>query len=287
MPRWTVRWVLVLLSTFGLAGRVAAHDDGVTLRALAGRLARDESPAGALLLRAEIERADGRFAEATADLDRAERLEPNSAALARCRAALAWDLSRPDAVLRALDACTDPALAADPRVPWMRAGALRALGRVDEAAATMDTALARGEEATAEHYLARSRLAEMLPGERGAGAIAVLEAGLARWPRAWNLASRCVDLEAAAGRYDAALARLDQELAAAQRPERLLAQRGDLLARAGRPWEAREAWTQALAGLEAQGARDAASRELEAKLRASLTAAALSPETVPPGSSRP
>lgn len=259
--------LLLLLAT----GRAVAHDDDVTLRVLDGRLARHDSPASALLLRAEIERADRRWAEATADLDRAAQLIPRSGAVALCRAALAQDMGRPEEALRALDGCPDPSLATDPRVPWLRAEALVQVGRLDDAAAVMDAALARGEHATAEHWLARSRLAERRPSEGAAGAIAALEQGLARWPLAWNLASRLVDLEAAAGHYDAALARLDAVIALAPRPERLLAQRGDLLARAGRPWEAREAWTAALAGLEARGARDAASRELESNLRALLT----------------
>jgi tetratricopeptide (TPR) repeat protein len=290
MPRRIACCVLILLSACVSAGRVAAHDVEVTLRGLDGRLARHEGPAGALLLRAEIERAGGRFAAAAADLDRAAVLAPNSAALARCRAALALDMGRPAEVLRALDTCTDAALVADPRVPWMRAEALRLSGRVDEAAAVMDAALAGGEGATAEHVLARARLAEVRPGEGVAGAIAVLEAGLARWPRAWNLASRLIDLEAAAGQFDKALARLDQELTVAPGSARLLAQRGDLLARAGRPWEAREAWTAALAALEgrpADAARDAATRELETRLRASLNAATESPATPPGGGPRP
>jgi len=254
-------------------GRAVAHDDDVTLRSIDRKLASHEAPASDLLLRAEIERAEGRVADAAADLDRAALLIPNSGALARCRAALAQDMGRPDEVLRILDACPDPALATDPRIPWMRAEALRQLGRLDAAAAVMDAALAHDQHATTEHYLERARLAERRPGEGAPAAIAVLEKGLARWPRAWNLAARLVDLEAAAGRYDAALARLDGVIAVAPNPERLLAQRGDLLARAGRPWEAREAWTSALAGLQARGAKDAASRELESQLRAALTAA--------------
>jgi tetratricopeptide (TPR) repeat protein len=264
---------VVLLSTTLVTTRVGAHDDDVTLRALDRRIASDAAPATALLLRAEIERADGRLDDAAADLDRAALLIPNAAALAVCRAALAEDLGRPDVVLRVLDECPDTALASDPRVPWMRAEALRRRGRMDEAAAVMDVALARGEEATGEHYLTRSRLAEARPSEGASGAIAVLETGLAHWPRAWNLASRLVDLEVASGRIDAALAQLDAVIATAPRPERLLAQRGDVLAKAGRPWEARAAWTEALAGLEARGADDAASHELETRLRNSLTAA--------------
>lgn len=255
------------------AGRAVAHDDDVTLRSIDRKLASHEAPVTELLLRAEIERAEGRWADAAADLERAALRIPDSGALARCRAALALDMGRPEEALRVLDACPDPALAADPRIPWMRAEAMRQLGRLDAAATVMDSALARGQHATAEHFLARARLAEQRAGEGLRGAIAVLEHGLARWPSAWNLASRLVDLEVATGDYDAALARLDGVVALAPNPERLLAQRGDLLERAGRPWEAREAWTAALAGLASRGAKDAASRELESRLRASLTAA--------------
>ena len=262
---WSIAFLVLATS------RAVAHDDEITLRVIDGKLARGEARATDLLARAEIERADGRWAEAAADLDRAALLIPNSGRLALCRAALAGDQGRSAEVLRVLDACPDTALATDPRVPWMRAEALRRLGRLDEAAAAMDAALAREQAATADHFLARSQVAESRPGEGAAGAIRVLEAGLERWPRAWNLASRLVDLEAQAGRYDAALARLDAVIAVAARPERLLAQRGDQLARAGRPWEAREAWTVALAGLESRGAKDAASRELESRLRTSLS----------------
>lgn len=261
-------WSILLILA---AGRAVAHDDDVTLRLIDAKVARGDGPAGVLLLRAEIQRANGRWAEAAATLDSVGVLIPNSGTLALCRAGLAEDQGRPAEVLRVLDACPDTSLGSDPRVPWMRAEALVRLGRAAEAASVMDAALARNLGATADRYLARSHVAERCPGEGTQRAIAVLEAGLQRWPGAWNLASRLVDLEAAAGRYDAALARLDAVIAVAPRPERLLAQRGDVLARAGRPWEAREAWTQALSGLEARAAADAASRELEARLRISLS----------------
>ena len=263
---WSIG-ILIVLAT----SRAVAHDDDITLRVIDGKLARGEGRATDLLVRAEIERADGRWAEAAASLDRAALLIPDSGSLALCRAGLAEDQGRPAEVLRVLDACPDTALATDPRVPWMRGEALRQLGRMDDAAAVMDAALARDLAAKAPHFLARSRVAESRPAEGTNGAIRVLEAGLERWPRAWNLASRLVDLDTQAGRYDAALGRLDAVIAVAARPERLLAQRGDLLARAGRPWEAREAWTVALAGLESRGASDAASRELESRLRTALS----------------
>ena len=108
---------LIILAT----GRAVAHDDDVTLRAIKDKLARGDGPATVLLLRAEIERAEGRFAQAAADLDSAALLIPHSGTLALCRAGLAEDLGRPDEVLRVLDACPDTSLTSDPRVPWMRA----------------------------------------------------------------------------------------------------------------------------------------------------------------------
>jgi len=133
----------------------------------------------------------------------------------------------------------------------------------------MDAAIARDPHASAEHYLARAAVAEHRR-EGVPGAIAELERGLARWPGAWNLLSRLLDLDLRLRRYDDALARLDLLLPREQRPERLLARRGDVLALAGRGLEAHEAWTDALAGLEGRPGMDAAEREIARRLHASL-----------------
>lgn len=261
----------------------AAHDDDVTLQRLGESLERGDRPVDRLLLRAEIERADRHWAAAEADLDRAERLAPGLAALARCRAALALDRGLPEAALRALDGCRDPELASDPRVPWLRADALLSVGRVEAAASVMDEALAANEKVSPERYLARAALADRRPSEGTEGAIKHLEAGLARWPGAWSLVSRLVDLEIGLKRYDQALARLDALLPRMERPEWLQARRGDVLALAGREWEAREVWTTALAGLEARPVMDAAAREMAGRLRASLS----SPIVSDPSDQRP
>src|SRR2546423_1821416 len=104
------------------------------------------------------------------------------------------------------------------------------------------TRLARGPSTTDEwiaHTLERR-------------AIAQLDRGLARWPGAWPLVSRALDLERAAGRYDAALARLDALSATSPARPELLAMRGDVLAAAGRRLEAGEAWSIALEVLQSQ-----------------------------------
>jgi len=262
-----------------VAAPAAAHDDVVTLRGIDTQLSRDGSAVSLVLLRAEIERADRQWDEAEADLALAERMAPGTAALARCRAALALDRGRPEAALRALEGCADPELMRDPRTPWLEGEALRRLERYDEAAAVMDDALAREVGATAERYLARAGVAEHREAEGASGAIAVLERGLERTPGAWNLLSRLLELEIGLERYDSALARLDVVIRRAQRPETFLAQRGDVLARAGRGWEAREAWTLALAALESRPKQSAADRDLAAKLHASLTAPLVKEET--------
>ena len=266
--RCLVSLVLLLLA----ATPAGAHDDAITIPRLSEALKRGDHPAERLLLRAELERGDRLWAAAKRDLDRAARLVPGSAALARCRAALALDRDRPREALRALADCTDPELASDPRVPWQRVDALTRLGRLDEAAAVADQALSDPQAGTPERYLIRASLAERRPGEGAAGAVAILAAALERWPGTWNLLSRLVDLDVGLERYDDALARIDEVLSRVQRPEGLLERRGQVLALAGREWEAREAWTAALAGLEARPVMNAAARQLAGRLRASLAA---------------
>ena len=268
LRRWLITWVLV-----GLAATPAyAHDDAVTIPRLSEALKRGDHPADRLLLRAELERGDRLWAAAKRDLDRAARLVPGSAALARCRAALALDRDRPREALSALADCTDPELTRDPRVPWQRVEALTRLGRLDEAAAVADQALSDPQAGTPERYLVRASLAERRPGEGAPGAVTILAAALERWPATWNLLSRLVDLDVGLERYDDALARIDEVLSRVQRPEGLLERRGQVLALAGREWEAREAWTTALEGLEARPVMNAAARQLAGRLRASLAA---------------
>jgi predicted Zn-dependent protease len=266
------RTLIALAVTLLAASLASAHDDAVTLQRLGSALARGDEPAARLLLRAEIERADGNWTAAEKDLARAARLVPGSAPLARCRAALALDRGRPADALRDLDACGDPELSTDPRVPWLRADALLRLARLDDAARVMDAALTHDAELTPERFLARASLAERRPGEGASGAIAILASGLAHWPGAWTLLDRLVDLEVGLGRLDDALARLDAFMSRVQRPEWVLMRRGDVLALAGREWEAREAWTTALDGLEARPVMDASAREMAGRLRASLSA---------------
>lgn len=221
-----------------------------------------------LLHEAGVARAEKRFADAAARLDSVAALSPAEPALARCRAQLALDLGRVNDALAALGPV--PATPEDPRATWLRVEALARLERFDEAAALADLVLARHDGARIEQVLLRARIAEQRSSERAAGALRVIDAGLARWPGAWPLVERALALEQATGHDEAALARIDALRTAGHDGPVWLARRGDVLAHAQRMWEARAAWTDALAGLEADTRPSAADRALAEALRVRL-----------------
>ncbi len=166
--RFILRLFGAALAGLLLASSAAAHDDEVTLERLNRKPASAREAVELLLHRAGIMRAERRLAEAEALLDQVAALDPSSPGLARARAQVALDRDRPDATLRALDACPDTSLASDPRVPWLRADAFVRLGRLDEAARVMDQAIARFGFARPEQALERARVAEQRPDEGGA-----------------------------------------------------------------------------------------------------------------------
>jgi len=246
------------------AAAAAAHDDPAALE----RLVRGPLPPNEQVMhwfeRANIAQADGWLDQADSLLDCIAQVAPGTAALAKLRARVQLDRDRPARALRVLDECRDPAAAGDARIAWLRIEALVRLGRVDAAAQTMDDAVTRFGYQSPEQVLMRADVAAQRRGEGLTAAIAHLDDGLARWPGAWPLVSRALDLERSAGRFDAALARLDALLAGAPDRVELHVLRGDVLAQAGRALEACEAWSVALDKLAAQHTNRAVDRALAA-----------------------
>ena len=78
-----------------------------------------------------------------------------------------------------------------------------------------------------------------------------LDEGLSTLGLILPLQQLAIAVELQRARYDAALARLDQIVVAVPRPETWLARRGEILAQAGRPEAARQAYTAALAAVAA------------------------------------
>ena len=83
------------------------------------------------------------------------------------------------------------------------------------------------------------------------GAIAALDAGIARLGEASALIEEAAAIEESLQRWDAALARVARLAASAPNPARWLARRGDLAEKAGRAADAAESRRAALAALDA------------------------------------
>ena len=120
--------------------------------------------------------------------------------------------------------------------------------------------LARRPAALADYAAAFRRLAAPSPDlwlervplfDAPADALRSLDEAIAQIGPVLSLHLRALDLETALGRTDAALARLDLLVAGSERRELWLKRRGDLLAAAHRPTEARAAYTAALAAIAA------------------------------------
>jgi tetratricopeptide (TPR) repeat protein len=132
-----------------------------------------------------------------------------------------------------------------------RARALVEMGRAEAAVSDYTEALAAiGPEGRPipTYYLERSKALESLG--RLDQAILGLDEGLDRLGQPVTLQLYAIELELLRGRHDAALSRLERIASASPRKETWLVRRGEILERAGRQEEAREAYSGALEAIE-------------------------------------
>jgi predicted Zn-dependent protease len=123
-----------------------------------------------------------------------------------------------------------------------RAKVVSELGDPQQAAADSTAALAATRNPEPEDYFTTTNF--LVAAGRSAEAVRVLDAGLAKLGQIPGLCERAIELELTLGHPDAAVARADARLTAAPEALRppLMAARASVLARAGRPAEARAAW---------------------------------------------
>jgi tetratricopeptide (TPR) repeat protein len=133
-----------------------------------------------------------------------------------------------------------------------RGRAWLALGKPRRAADDFGRAIAGLATPQPEQVIAR-RDALVAIGRR-AEAVRALDEGMARIGRVASLELAAVALEEELGHYDGAIRRLDALLASGPPNPVLVARRGELLARAGRPAEARVAYASARAMIDARPA---------------------------------
>lgn len=242
---------------------------------LASRITADSQNAALYLKRGELHNHHREWDAALADYDRAARLDPTLAAVDLARGRTLLDAGRPGPAKLALDRFlakhSDHAEALG-----TRARALVKLGQRLAAAADYTRAIAAWEGLNRPHpeyYLERARALAAEGGDHVKEALRGLDEGIQRLGPLVTLQLYAIDLELAANRYDAALARLQTLAAQSPRKEPWLARRGEILEQAGRVAPARLAYEQALAAIESLPARHRKTRattELEAQIHAAL-----------------
>jgi tetratricopeptide (TPR) repeat protein len=253
-----------------VAGSAAAHPDlDVVERGVATELAQRPDDPALLLGEAEVHEVAGRWDAALAALAHAAAHGVDPAQVAATRGRVLLAAGRPRRARREFDR----ALARRPdafAVVFLRGRAALALGRPDHAARDFGLAIAGMAQPTPDHVFAH-RDALLVLGRREA-AVEALDEGIAKIGPVPSLELAALDLEVDLGRDGDALRRVDRLIASSPRNEAWIARRGELLARAGRPDEARVAYATALELITDRpaGRRPGPTLALEQRLRAAL-----------------
>lgn len=265
-----------IVNAFLAAVLSAAHGDlQEQIDAITRRIAEGSAPAELHLKRGELHGLHRDWEAAQADFDQAARMDPGLSVVDLARARMWLAAGDPAEAKAALDRF----LARRPDhadALAHRARALCRLGDRDAAVRDYTRALEKAAEPRVEHYFERAQALAAGGPERLEEAVRGLDEGIRRLGPAVTLQSLAIDLEVAAKRHDAALARLDRMAAAAERKDGWLARRGDILKLSGRMKEAREAFAAALAQIESLPPirrRAKSTADLERRLRAELKSA--------------
>lgn len=262
-------WPAVLLGVLASAAR--AHEDlEIQIKAVTEEIAREPRNAQLFLRRGELHRFHEDWPKAQADYDRVEGLAPDLAAVDLARGRMWLAAKDPGKAREALDRF----VRRQPGHPdgYMERGrALLKLGERRAAVEDFDRGMALYPVALPEHYVER---AEALAADGGHDkALLGLDEGIRKLGPLVTLQLPAIELELAARRYDAALARLEEVARQFPRKEGWLARRGEILLQAGRKEPAREAFRASLAAIESLPAsrrKVKATLDLETRVRAAL-----------------
>lgn len=239
----------------------------------------EASPNRAVLYvdRGSLYHSEGYWDLALADFERAATLDPEIEQVVLLRADTLIDAGLPAAGLAAAEGFLrrHPD---DGSAHRLRAQALAALGREEEAASELASAIERLTSPPIDLHIELARiLACMESGtDSGAGldaALASLDTAMERVGPVVSLQLEAVRLAERAHRYDLALDRIDTVIAATPRPARYRYRRGVLLAQAGRTDEAIDTLKAVCEGIDAMPRR-VRQRESFATLRAAAQTAA-------------
>jgi tetratricopeptide (TPR) repeat protein len=250
------RLALALLAAVLCAAGAGAHEGyEASLAQVDAALAADPADPELWCRRAALERSAGVFERASADLARAEALGLSPAHAERERGLLLLELQpgRLAEAERHLARARELA-PADVEAVTGHADALAALGRWRAAADGYARALALAPGSGPDLHLSRVRALAGGGAAARAEALRAVDQALARLGPVPALEQAGIELELAAGRSDAALARLDRMPELLRGRAEWHVQRAGILAGAGRRDEAIAAYDSALAALAAEPA---------------------------------
>ncbi len=285
---------VVSLGTWGLTPMALAHD-GLDERVerLGNQLEESGPRADLFLKRAEVHRQLEHWEHAFEDLIHAGKADPDHEDLELARARLLLDVGWWPAARASLERHIQ-ARGEDAESLTLLAECARGLGDTRQELALRTRSLALHTQPAPEHYLQLVK-AQLTAAPTDSmteasssieAALDTLDAGILQLGPVPALQLRAIELERAAARWDAALARLETLTNIAPRKEHWLKQTGDLLAEAGRHARAREAWLAARAALDTlkpHRRMNAQAQALEAQLSAALAAPApVAPAPVAP-----
>jgi len=264
---WLVAICVALVPSF-----VRAHEGlHEQIAALTAKIKRDPKNASLYLQRGELHRLHRDWMRASADYDRAERLQPSLQIVDLARGKMLFDSGR----LQRAKLTLDRFLFRQPEHYEgliTRARVLAKLGAQMDAAKDFTQALSLSSVPEPELYLERANVlaADVRQLEE---ALRGLDEGINKLGPLVTLQLAAIDLELRRKNYDGALVRLDQITAQSQRKEAWLVRRGEILKLVGRDEEARAAFNAALTAIESLPPAHRQSRSvsaLEVRARSAL-----------------
>ena len=257
-----------------LAGSVHAHGPlHGEIEEISARLSRTSDPSELLLRRADLYRLDGNPDAALADLATAARIVPVPDGVEWIRSRVLMDLGRPADAIPHLNRWLELHPSHESGLA-LRAQAHELSHDPESAIRDYTVAITAAAQPSVDLYLARARAQRQLGSDRWPEALRGLDDGMSRLGILVTLQLEAISLEESLGRIDAALSRLDTLNQLSSRHERWLVRKAELLARAGRPGEARRSWKAALEACQALPERlrtMPATRELELSIRRNLS----------------